>query len=65
MERSGRWPPDSTLLACTLFLSGLCPRCVYVAVCSRSGPLTVSRPGLAVLVGYKYVHVHMHTRQAS
>ena len=50
--RSGRWPPDSILLACTLFLSGLCPRYAYVAVCSRSGPLTVSRPGLAVLVGY-------------
>ena len=30
------------------FLFGLYLRCAYVAVCSRSGPLTVSRLALAV-----------------
>ena len=44
--------PFTCLYRCTLSLFGLCPRYAYVAVCSRSAPLTVSRPGLAVLVGY-------------
>ena len=43
------WAFAFHLLSCTLFLYGLCPRYAYVAVCSRSGPLTVSRHGLAVL----------------
>ena len=51
-----RLPPRASaagplIRVCLLTCGTWCPRYVYVAVCSRSGPLTVSRPGLAVLVG--------------